>query len=98
MAVWDIGGEGQWDLRKQNMVYGPWWWRGSMLQGSGDGRVTSCLCEEKVVATRQRCGALSEVGLGGSDTGKERTGHGRRREGWWQRWQKDALVAVGGVG
>ena len=62
MAVWGIGGEGQWDLRKQNMVHGPWWVEGSRLQGSGDGRVTSCLYEERVVATRQRRGARSEVG------------------------------------
>ena len=82
-----IGGGGQWDLRKQNMVHGPGWGEVSWLQGSGDGRVTSCLYEEGVVATRQRRGAQSEVGLGSSVTGEARTGHGRRWEGWWQRWQ-----------
>jgi hypothetical protein len=62
--------------------------RGSRLQGSGDGGVTSHLYEEKVVARRQRRGARSEGGLCSSDAGKSRTGHGRRREGQWQRWQR----------
>ena len=51
----------------------------SRLQGTSDGLVTSCLFKERVVATRRRREEQAEVGVGGGDTGKARTGHGRGR-------------------
>ena len=40
------------------------------------------------MATRRGREERSEVGLVGGDTDKARTGHGRRREEGWQRWQR----------
>ena len=75
-------------LTQTDLVYGPWWWEDSRLQGISDGSVTSCLFKERVVATRRGREAQAEVGVGGGDTDKARTGHGRGREAWWQRWQR----------
>mgnify|MGYP007121944817 CR=1 FL=1 len=47
-----------------------------MVTGSRDGGVTSCLFEERVVATRQGRWAKLEDGMVGGEAGKSR-GHGR---------------------
>ena len=40
------------------------------------------------MATRRGRGERSEVGLVGGDTDIARTGHDRRRDEEWQRWQR----------
>jgi hypothetical protein len=47
-----------------------------LVTGSRDGGVTSCLVEERVVATRQGRWAQLEDGMVGGDAGKS-PGHGR---------------------
>ena len=49
------------------------------------------------MATRRGRGVQAEVGVGGGDTGKARTGHGRRARGLVATLAKDARVAVGGM-
>ena len=61
---------------------------GQYVQGISDGLVTSCLFKERVVATRRGREVQAELGVGGSDTDKARTGHGRGQEAWWQRRQR----------
>ena len=49
------------------------------------------------MATRRGREVQAEVGVGGGDTDKARTGHGRGQDGLVATLAKDARVAVGGM-